>query len=112
MSPVDVCLDCDNKTMVQPDMIILCDKDKIKRWGIMGAPDFVLEVLSDSTRSKDCTKKLEKYTVAGVKEYWIIDPKRKQLLVYDYINGDFPVHYHLDQKVGMALYEGELEIDL
>ena len=112
MSPVDVCLDCDNKTMVQPDMIILCDKDKIKRWGIMGAPDFVLEVLSDSTRSKDCTKKLQKYTDAGVKEYWIIDPKKRQLIVYDYINGDFPVHYHLDQKVGMALYNGDLKIDL
>ena len=112
LSPVDVCLDCDNKTMVQPDMISLCDKSSIKRWGIMGTPDFVLEVLSDSTRSKDCTMKLEKYTDAGVKEYWIIDPNKQQLIVYDYINGDFPVHYSLDQKVGMALYDGKLEIDL
>ena len=56
--------------------------------------------------------KLEKYTDAGVKEYWIIDPKKQQLIVYDYINGDFPVHYSLDQKVGMALYDGKLEIDL
>ena len=112
LSPVDVCLDCDDKTMVQPDLIIICDKDKIRRWGIMGAPEFVLEVLSDSTRTKDCTKKLDKYTDAGVKEYWIIDPKKKQLIVYDYINGDFPVHYDLDQKVGMALYNKELVIDL
>jgi len=112
LSPVDVCLDCDDKTMVQPDLIIICDKDKIRRWGIMGAPEFVLEVLSDSTRSKDCTKKLHKYTDAGVKEYWIIDPKKKQLIVYDYINGDFPVHYDLDQKVGVALYNKELVIDL
>ena len=112
LSPVDVCLDCDDKTMVQPDLIIICDKDKIRRWGIMGAPEFVLEVLSDSTRSKDCSKKLDKYTDAGVKEYWIIDPKKKQLIVYDYINGDFPVHYDLDQKVGVALYNGELVIDL
>ena len=112
LSPVDVCLDCDDKTMVQPDLIIICDKDKIRRWGIMGAPEFVLEVLSDSTRTKDCTKKLDKYTDAGVKEYWIIDPKKRQLIVYDYINGDFPVHYDLDQKVGVALYNGGLVIDL
>ena len=105
-------MDCDDKTMVQPDLIIICDKDKIRRWGIMGAPEFVLEVLSDSTRTKDCTKKLDKYTDAGVKEYWIIDPKKRQLIVYDYINGDFPMHYDLDRKVGMALYNKELVIDL
>ena len=53
MSPVDVRLDCDDKTMVQPDVVLLCDQGKIMKWGIMGAPDFVLEVLSASTKRKD-----------------------------------------------------------
>ncbi len=112
MSPVDVCLDCDDRTMVQPDLIILCDKNKLKRWGIMGVPEFVLEVISESSRKKDYTKKLQKYTDAGVKEYWIIDPKKKSLVVYDFINGDYPTNYLLTGKVGLALYNGELEIDL
>lgn len=112
LSPVDVRLDCDDKTMVQPDLIILCDKDKIKRWGIMGAPEFVLEILSKSTRRKDCIKKLQKYGDAGVKEYWLIDPEKKVLLVYDFANDNLPCIYPLSGKVGLALYGGELEIDL
>lgn len=112
MSPVDVCLDCDDKTMVQPDVIILCDENKIKRWGIMGAPEFVLEVTSASTRKRDYTKKLQKYADAGVKEYWIIDPKKKSLVTYDFINEDMPCVYPLEGKAGLALYNGELEINL
>ncbi len=112
LSPVDVRLDCDDKTMVQPDLIILCDKDKIKRWGIMGAPEFLLEVLSRSTRRKDCIKKLQKYADAGVKEYWIIDPEKKMLITYDFVNENIPGIYPLTGKRGLALYGGELEIDL
>ena len=115
LSPIDVRLDCDDKTMVQPDLIIVCDESKIKKWGIMGAPEFVLEIISKSTRKKDCTKKLQKYVDAGVKEYWILDPKRKLLLTYDLINEEhdnMPCIYPLEGKVGLALYNGELEIDL
>ena len=112
LSPIDVRLDCDDKTMVQPDLLILCDKDKLRRWGIMGAPDFVLEVLSESTRRKDSIKKVVKYADAGVKEYWIIDPKYKKLLVYDFTDDNYPVTYTMDQTVGVALYHGELQIDL
>jgi Uma2 family endonuclease len=112
MSPVDVRLDCDDKTMVQPDVIILCDDHKIKRWGIMGAPEFVLEVTSASTRKRDFTKKLQKYAEAGVKEYWIIDPKKKSLVTYDFINEDMPCVWPLKGRAGLALYNGELEINL
>lgn len=111
-SPLDVRLDCDDKTMVQPDLIILCDRDKIKRWGIMGAPDFVLEILSPSTRRKDCIKKLQKYSDAGVREYWIIDPKKRGLLTYDFTQDDMPCIYPLTGTVGLALYGGDLQIDL
>lgn len=112
ISPVDVRLDCDDKTMVQPDLIILCDRDKIKNWGIMGAPDFLLEILSPSTRRKDCIKKPQKYSDAGVREYWIIDPKKRVLLAYDFTQDDVPCLYPLTGKAGIALYGGELQIDL
>lgn len=112
LSPIDVRLDCDDKTMVQPDLIILCDKDKIKRWGIMGAPDFILEILSQATRRKDCTKKLQKYCDAGVKEYWILDPQKKLLLTYDFLHDNLPCIYPLTGQAGVAMYDGQLQIDL
>lgn len=112
LSPIDVRLDCDDKTMVQPDLVILCDKDKIKRWGIMGAPDFILEILSQSSRRKDCTKKLQKYCDAGVKEYWILDPQKKFLLTYDFLHDNLPCIYPLAGLAEIAIYDGELQIDL
>ncbi len=112
MAPVDVRLDRDNKTMVQPDVLILCDKSQIRRWGIDGAPDFCLEIISESTSKKDYIKKLQKYTEAGVKEYWIIDPYRKVLLTYHWKDDYLPHMYPLEGKVGLALYDDELMIDL
>lgn len=112
LSPLNVRLDCDDRTMVQPDLVILCDRDKIKRWGIMGAPDFILEILSPSTRRKDCIKKLQKYSDAGVREYWIIDPRKRVLLTYDFTQDDMPCLYPLTGTAGIALYNGELQIDL
>ncbi len=112
IAPVDVRLDCDNKTMVQPDVLVTCDKSKIKRWGIMGAPDFVLEVLSKSTKRKDSLTKTSKYAAAGVREYWIIDPDKKKLLVYDFENDAWPALYGLHGKIPVGIYQGRLEIDL
>lgn len=112
MSPIDVRLDCDDKTMVQPDVLILCDKSKKRCWGIMGAPDFVLEVLSPSTKNKDCLKKLEKYVSAGVKEYWMIDPENQKLIVYRFEQEVYPAIYGLEGKVDIGIYEGKLQINL
>lgn len=112
ISPVDVRLDCDDKTMVQPDVLILCDKDKVQRWGIMGAPDFVLEIISPSTKRKDCIKKLDKYMEAGVREYWIIDPYKKKLLVYRFEQEVYPEIFGLDGEVEIGIYQGKLKIDL
>lgn len=110
MSPVDVQLDCDEKTMVQPDVAILCREERIKRWGVFGSPDFILEVISPSTRKKDCMKKLQKYERAGVREYWILDPYQKKLLVYFFESELCPVIYGLDQPVPINIYDGKLEI--
>lgn len=112
MAPVDVRLDCDDRTIVQPDILILCDRSKICKWGIMGAPDFCLEIVSESTRRKDYIKKLQKYVDAGVREYWILDPERRVLVTYDW-RDDFTAHMvPLQGKAGLALYGEELQIDL
>ena len=114
ISPLDVQLDCDEYTMVEPDVIILCDPEKKRRWGIYGAPEFLLEVLSPSTRKKDIILKTEKYRRAGVKEYWMIDPDRKSLIVYDFRDEEnlLPRVLPLEGEAGLALYEGEVRIDL
>ncbi len=112
-SPSDVQLDCDNKTMLQPDVYVICDRDKIKGFGIYGSPDFVLEVLSPSTRKKDMTIKLNKYWSAGVREYWIIDPKKRSLITYDFTEEDvIPVIRPLTGMAPVAIFDGKLEIDL
>ncbi len=112
-SPCDVQISCDDKTMVQPDVIVVCDRDKIKGFGIYGAPDFVLEVLSKSTRKKDMTIKLAKYMESGVREYWIIDPDNEILLTYDLTDEDVAPQIHrLMGKVPVGISGGELLIDL
>ena len=110
VSPVDVQLDCDDKTMVQPDVGILCHDDKIKKWGVYGAPDYVLEIISPSTKRKDCTKKLAKYMEAGVREYWILDPYQQKLIVYFFESELCPIIYGLDEPVPIGIYDGALEI--
>ena len=112
MSPIDVQLDCDNRTMVQPDVAILCTRDKMTSKNIYGAPEFILEVISPSTRRKDYTKKLQKYIDAGVREYWILDPYSKRLLVYFFEGDVYPVIYGTDSVVAVNIYDGKLEISM
>ena len=111
ISPIDVQLDNDEKTVVQPDVIIDCrdKRDSIKR--VIGAPDFVLEVLSPSTRRKDKELKTEKYRNAGCREYWIVDPENETVTVIDFEHGGEQAEYTFDEVVPVTIYSGELEID-
>ena len=76
----DVFLDEQNNFV--PDVLIVCDRDKIKPNGIYGAPDLVVEILSPSTAAKDKGIKKAVYEKTGVKEYWIVDPESKSIDVY------------------------------
>ena len=80
--PIDVQLVNDNRTMLVPDIIVVCDPDKVKKERIVGAPDFVVEIISHSSRKRDYEIKMKKYNAAGVREYWIVDPERARVLVY------------------------------
>ena len=111
IAPIGVQLDCDNRTWVEPDILILCDKDKYTRTRIFGAPDFVAEILSPSTRKKDIFIKLNKYRNAGVREYWIIDPDKKNVMVWNFEDDDAVMMYSFRDKIPMGIYNGELVID-
>lgn len=85
IAPSDVWLTNDNKNIFQPDIYVVCDYSMIDEDGYTkGAPPFVIEILSPSTRSKDLLLKSYKYHTAGVHEYWIVDPDKKRVIVYDY----------------------------
>ena len=113
IAPADVQLDCDSYTIVQPDVMIVCDRSKINRSRVFGAPDFVLEVLSPSTRKKDMLIKYMKYYSAGVKEYWMVNPMKEEVITYDFRDAeDIQLHlYTFQDKVPMMLYDGDLVID-
>ena len=110
-APVDVQLDCDNKTMVQPDILITCDKSKDRIKNIYGAPDLVIEICSPSTRKKDMVDKLHKYENAGVREYWIVDPMEETVDKYVFSEILEIKHYTFDDKVTVTISDGECEID-
>ena len=80
----------DADTLVQPDISVVCDSDKIDKRGCKGAPDLVIEITSPSTRRNDRLVKFYKYQQAGVREYWIVDPDARAVLVHVLENGQYP----------------------
>lgn len=109
-APCDVRLDQDHRTMVQPDLMICCRRDQITRKRIEGAPDLVIEIVSDSNSYIDYSKKLQKYCDAGVREYWIISPKKKRVLVYCFETSYEPESYSFEDEVPVGIYHGECRI--
>ena len=111
-SPVNIQLDCDDKTMVQPDIAVLCDRSKaFDIRCIYGAPDFVVEVLSTSTRKRDLTVKPYKYEHAGCREYWIVDPDTESVFVYFFEDNSMIYHYTFSDKVPVMISGGTCEVD-
>jgi len=112
VAPCDVRLDMDIYTMLQPDLFILCRDYDIRAIRIEGAPDFVLEILSPSTRSKDMLLKLYKYQNAGVREYWIVDPKYRRVTVHLFDAEEYnPEYYDFDSVIPVGISGGRCAID-
>lgn len=111
MAPTDVQLDKDDKTMVQPDIIVVCDRDKFNKARLVGAPDFVIEVLSPSNWYNDMVRKLIKYKNAGVHEYWIVMPDSRKVLVYYFAKSDTPTEYTFNDEIPVNIWEGKCKID-
>lgn len=77
----------DVDTIVEPDISVICDKNKLDKYGCKGAPDLIIEILSPSTQRHDRFVKLNLYLWAGVREYWIVEPETRTVQVYMLENG-------------------------
>lgn len=111
IAPIDVQLDCDERTILQPDVVVVCEQDKLTNRCIYGAPDLVVEVLSKSTKRKDMFLKLAKYKNAGVKEYWMVDPEKRTVLIYDFWHDDEVKIYGFDSTIPIAIFDGDCQIN-
>jgi Uma2 family endonuclease len=82
-------------TVLQPDICVICDSSKVEENGCIGAPDIVIEILSPSNNKKELKYKHEVYQEAGVKEYWVIDPREKAAQIFLLTNGKLLASGHL-----------------
>ena len=110
-APFDVQLNCDHKTMVQPDLFVLCDRKKFFPDKIVGAPDLIIEILSPSTKGRDMYTKMALYFEAGVREYWLVDPERERVVVYEYEKQDVAVIYTFQDKIPVGIFDGKCVVD-
>ena len=110
LSPVDVMLDMDDRTVVQPDLMVLCDLSKLRKGRVFGAPDLVIEVISPGSRRMDYGKKAGKYIDAGVREYWIIDYKRRIVVVYDIEHETEMSVMGMDEDIPVNISHGNCKI--
>lgn len=108
-SPFAVFLNADNEIYLEPDISVICDKNKLIDEGCKGAPDWIIEIVSPSSRPMDYNKKLFKYRTAGAKEYWIVDPEKNRIMVYDF-QRDTVEEYTFSDKVKAGIYD-DFEID-
>ena len=86
-APFAVYIANDEHNYVEPDVTVICDRDKLDEKGCHGAPDWAIEIVSPSSKTMDYIRKCALYEQAGVREYWIVDPKERSILVYDFEHG-------------------------
>ena len=108
-APFSVYLYGDDRTYVEPDLSVICDIDKLTDKGCNGAPNFVIEIVSPSSRQMDYMTKLFLYRNAGVELYWIVDPESRRISVYHFSNNTFEA-YSFTDSIPVGIYEG-FEID-
>jgi len=103
--PFAVFLNENDKNYVEPDISVICDKSKLTDKGCNGAPDWIIEIVSPSSKSIDYFTKLFKYRSAGVREYWIVDPMKKVVMAYKFEKGVME-EYAFGEDVPVGIYDG------
>ena len=104
-APFAVFLNKDDMNYIEPDISVICDSSKLDDKGCHGAPDWVIEIVSPSSKPRDYMTKLFKYRTAGVREYWIVDPEKQMAMVYGFEH-ETVEQYHFGEDIPVWIYEG------
>lgn len=105
IAPFAVFLNNDDINYVEPDIFVVCDPSKLDDKGCHGAPDWIIEIVSPSSKPIDYIKKMLKYVTAGVREYWIVDPMKQRVTVY-FFEKESIEEYSFGKDVPVGIYEG------
>lgn len=105
LAPFAVFLNKNNKNYVEPDISIVCDQNKLTDNGCNGAPDWIIEIVSPSSKQMDYLIKLLRYQAAGVREYWIVDPQKERVTVY-FFEKETVEEYVFGEEIPVGIYEG------
>lgn len=109
-APFGVFIKKDDRNYFEPDISVICDRDRLDQRGCHGAPDWVVEIVSPSSRRMDYHLKLPIYRETGVREYWIVDYSKRQVSVYLLQESDTPLIYSFTDTIPVAIY-GDFSID-
>ena len=109
IAPFAIFLNADDKNYVEPDISVICDRNKLDDGGCSGAPDWMIEIVSPGSQRMDYMIKLFKYRTAGVREYWIVDQMKNRITVYNFEKDDMK-EYTFTDSVKAGIY-ADLEID-
>lgn len=109
IAPFAVFLNEDDKTYVEPDISVICDSGKLTDQGCKGAPDWIIEIVSPASRRMDYFTKLFKYHTSGVREYWLVDPIKNFVIVYNFDKSDSE-QYTFADTIKAGIYD-DLYID-
>lgn len=104
IAPFAVFLNKDDINYMEPDISIVCDSSKLDDRGCHGAPDWIIEIVSQGNKPMDYFTKLFKYRTAGVREYWIVDPMKERVTVYSFEKGVME-EYSFGEDVPVGIYE-------
>lgn len=104
-APFGVHIKKDNCNYVEPDISVICDRDKLDEKSCLGAPDWVIEIVSPSSVKMDYERKKVLYREAGVREYWIVDPDKETVTVYDFGNDVKMARYPFSERIKVGIYE-------
>lgn len=110
IAPFAVFLNEDDRNYVEPDISVICDPKKLTDKGCSGAPDWIIEVVSPSSQTMDYMTKLFKYRTAGVREYWIVDPAKDRITVWNFEQDEYK-EYHFAQDIPSGIYP-DLSVNL
>lgn len=109
-APFGVYIKKDNRNYVEPDISVICHKDKLDEKGCHGAPDWIIEIVSPSSKKMDYERKTALYREAGVREYWIVDPDKETITIHEAERWDTPTSHSFLEKIKVGIY-GDLYID-